>query len=109
MEGAMYAIIRRYTPKGTWDRKTRDDLKQRLETGFLPMVQEIPGFHSYYAVDVGEKELVTVGIFDDRTGAAESTRRAAEFVKKDPMKDQLTSPEIIEGELLVSREAPITA
>jgi hypothetical protein len=30
-------------------------------------------------------------------------------VKKDPMKDQLTSPEIIEGELLVSREAPITA
>lgn len=105
----MYAIIRRYTPSGTWDRKTIDGLKQRLENGFLPLVQDIRGFHSYHAVNVGEKELVTIGIFDDKTGAAESTRRAAEFVKKDPIKDQIGSPQVIEGELLVSREAPITA
>jgi hypothetical protein len=109
MEGTMYATIRRYTPKGTWDRKSREELKGRIESGFLPMVQEIKGFHSYYVVDVGEKEIVSIGVFENRTGAEESTRRAAEFVKQDPMSDRLGRPEIMEGDLLVSREAPVTA
>jgi hypothetical protein len=60
-------------------------------------------------VNVGNKDLVTISIFEDKTGAAESTRRAAEFVKKDPMKDQLGSPEVFEGELLVSKEAAVGA
>jgi hypothetical protein len=108
-EGAMYGIIRRYTPKGTWDRKTLDEFKQRLDSGFLPTVQEIRGFHSYYVVNAGEKQLLSIGIFENKAGAEESTRRAADFVKKDPLKDRIGSPEIIEGELLVSREAPVTA
>lgn len=103
----MYAIIRRYTTKGTVTQQTLQDLKHRIEDGFLPMVQEVRGFHSYYALTVGTKELVTVGVFEDKNGAAESTRRAADFVKKDTMKDQLGSPEVIEGELLVSKEAAV--
>ena len=104
----MYATIRRYTPKtGTLDQKTFDDLKRRIEEGFLPLVQDIPGFHCYYTVNAGNKELVTISIFEDKSGAAESTRRAADFVKKDPIKDQLGSPEIIEGNLLVSKEAAV--
>ncbi len=105
----MYATIRRYTPKATVDQKTLDDLKHRLENGFVPIAQEIRGFHSYYAVNVGNKQVVTISIFDDKAGATESTRRAAEFVKKDPMKDQLGSPEILEGDLLVSKEAAVGA
>ena len=106
----MYATIRRYTPKaGTVDKKTLDDLKHRIEDGFVPIAQDIRGFHCYYVVNVGSKELVSIGIFEDKTGAAESTSRAAEFVKKDPMKDQLGKPEIFEGELLVSREAAVAA
>jgi hypothetical protein len=103
----MYAIIRRYSPKGTLDRKAIDDFKHRIEDGFLPVAQEIRGFHSYYIVNVGDKELVSISVFEDKTGASESTRRAAEFVKKDPLKDQMGSPEILEGELLVSKEAPV--
>ena len=104
----MYATIRRYTPKtGTVDQKAFDDLKHRIEDGFLPIAQDIRGFHCYYAVNVGNKELVTISLFEDKTGAAESTRRAADFVKKDPMKDQLGSPEIFEGELLVLKEAAV--
>jgi hypothetical protein len=106
----MYATIRRYTPStGTVDQNTLDDLKHRIEDGFLPMVQEIRGFHGYYAVNVGNKEVVTISLFEDRTGATESTRRAADFVKKDPMKDQLGSPEVFEGELLVSKEAAVAS
>ena len=105
----MYATIRRYTPKTGADKKTLDDLKRRIEDGFLPILQDVRGFHGYYAVNVGNKDLVTISIFEDKTGATESTRRAAEFVKKDPMKDQLGSPEVFEGELLVSKEAAVGA
>jgi hypothetical protein len=105
----MYATIRRYTPKGTVDQKTLDDLKRRIEDGFLPIVQDIRGFHNYYVVNVGNRELVSINVFEDKTGADESTRRAAEFVKQDPMKDQLGSPEIFEGELLVTKEAAVAA
>ena len=103
----MYATIRRYTPKTGADMKTLDDLKHRIEDGFVPILQDVRGFHCYYAVNVGNKELVTISLFEDKTGSAESTRRAAEFVKKDPMKDQLGSPEIFEGELLVYKEAAV--
>jgi hypothetical protein len=102
----MYATIRRYTPKGTLDRKSLDDFKHRIEDVFLPVNQEIRGFHSYYVVNAG-KEIVSISVFEDKTGANESTRRAAEFVENDPIKDQMGSPEVLEGELLVSKEAPV--
>lgn len=103
----MYATIRRYTLKaGTVTGKPLDDFKRRIENEFVPVVQEIPGFHCYYVMNTG-KELLSIGLFEDKTGATESTRRSAEFVKKDPLKDQLGSPEIHEGDLLVSREAAI--
>ena len=105
----MYATIRRYTPKGTVDQKALDDLKHRIEDGFLPVAQEIRGFHSYYVVNLGNKELLSINVFEDKTGASDSTRRAAEFVKQDPMKDQLGSPEILEGDVLVTKEAPVGA
>ena len=105
----MYATIRRYTPKTAATKGAIDDFKHRIEDGFLPIVQELRGFHSYGAVNVGNKEIVTISIFEDRNGATESTRRAAEFVQKDPMKDQLGKPEVLEGELLVLKEAAVSA
>jgi hypothetical protein len=42
-----------------------------------------------------DRELVTVGVFEDRAGVAESTRCATEFVKTLPVKDQLSRPEIL--------------
>jgi hypothetical protein len=104
----MYATIRRYTPKGTVDPKALDDFRHRIEDKFLPVTREIRGFHAYYVVDAG-KQLVSISVFEDKTGATESTRRAAEFVKDDPTKDQMGSPEILEGELLLSKEAPVGA
>jgi hypothetical protein len=106
----MYATIRRYAPKaGAVTKGALDDLKHRIEDGFLPTLQEIRGFHGYFAVNVGDKELVTISLFEDKDGATESTRRAADFVKTDPMKDQLGSPEVLDGELLVLKEAAVGA
>lgn len=90
----MYATIRRYTPKGDVDQKAIDEFRSRIEDGFLP---------------IADKEILSISVFEDRTGASESTRRAAEFVKKDPMKDRLGTPEVLEGDVLVSKESPVGA
>jgi hypothetical protein len=102
----MYATIRRYTAKDAGNaRDAFTSLKRRIEANFLPMLQDVQGFHGYYVVNANDRELVTISIFESRAGTEESTRRAAEFVRNDPMKDQLSAPEIIEGELLLSKEA----
>jgi hypothetical protein len=103
----MYATIRRYTPKTGTTKENIDDLKNRIEQKFTPMVQEIRGFHSYGVLNVGNKELISISIFEDREGATESTRKAAEFVQKDPLRDQVGKPEVLEGEFLVLKEAGV--
>ncbi len=103
----MYATIRRYTAKTGATKQTIDELKNRIEQKFTPVVQEIRGFHSYGVLNVGNKELVSINIFEDREGATESTRKAAEFVQKDPLRDQLSTPEVLEGEFLVLKEAGV--
>jgi hypothetical protein len=103
----MYATIRRYTPKTAATKENIQDLRRRIEENFLPIVQDIRGFHSYGVLNVGNKELFSINIFEDKEGAVESTRRAAEFVGKDPLRDQLSRPEVFEGELLVLKEAAV--
>jgi hypothetical protein len=106
----MYATIRRYATKDP--SKAKDAfaaLKSRIEDKFVPTLNDLPGFHCYYVLSSNDRELVTISIFENRTGAEESTRRAAEFVRTDPFKDQLSTPEIIEGDLMISKEAAIGA
>jgi hypothetical protein len=43
----------------------------------VPLIQRMRGLHSYYLVKVSDKELIGSGIFEDKEGAAESSRRAA--------------------------------
>ncbi|HEY7481846.1 MAG TPA: hypothetical protein VH680_15125 [Gemmatimonadales bacterium] len=103
----MYAIIRRYSTKANVNQQTVDEFKRRIEEKFVPTIQDLRGFHTYGVLNTGNKELLSISIFEDRQGATESTRKAAEFVQKDPIKDQLSKPEVIEGELLILREAGV--
>lgn len=102
----MFATIRHYTPKPTTvTQDSMERLRRQLQDDFLPIVQKVEGFHCYYAVNVGGKELLTIGVFDSQKGASESTRRAAEFVKTNKLPFDVGRPEIVEGEVLTSVEA----
>src|ERR671924_15609 len=103
----MYAAIRRYSTKTAVNQQTVDEFKRRIEEKFVPTIQDIRGFHTYGVLNTGNKELLSISIFEDRQGATESTRKAAEFVSKDPFKDQLSKPEVMEGELLILRESGV--
>ena len=101
----MFATIRRYSTKTSPSTDTVDQFKRRIEQNFLPTIHDLRGFHSYSIMRTGDKEIVSLTVFEDRQGATEATRKAAEFVSKDPFKDQLSKPEVIEGELLLLKEA----
>ena len=94
----MYAVTRRYT---VTDRGEANAAERDIREHFLPMLSEIPGFISYYAVDAGNR-LETVSVFETRDGASESTQRAAEYVKQQKV-FTLSAPDIVEGEVIVHR------
>jgi hypothetical protein len=51
---------------------------------FTPLISEIPGFVAYYFTDAGDGTMFSTSIFQDKAGAEESNRVAAEWIKKNP-------------------------
>jgi hypothetical protein len=60
---------------------TMDELAAVVESGFLPIVRQVPGFLEYFLVETGEGVL-SISVFTDQAGADESTRRAADWVQQ---------------------------
>ncbi|MGE0228900.1 MAG: hypothetical protein AB7I38_14280 [Dehalococcoidia bacterium] len=77
----MYATVRQY--EGV---ENPDELIRQVTETFLPVQREIPGFISYYFVDVGDAggRMVAVSVFETEEGTAESNRRAAAWVTDHP-------------------------
>ena len=90
----MYATIRRYT----FDPKNSEQLDTTIQEGFLPLIKKIPGFVAYYWLDSGSGAGASLSVFDNKSGAEESVRVAADFVKKN-LATLLGKPEITQGEV----------
>src|SRR4051812_46986040 len=72
-EESMYATIRRYSVRDAAKATdTMRDLTRRVEKNFLPMLQDVQGFHGYYVLNANDRELVTISIFESAAGAQES-------------------------------------
>ena len=89
----MFAVIRHYhfNPKdgGEIDRRIRED--------FGPIVKKAKGFVRYYWLDTGKGESASVSVFEDKAGADESVRLAADYVQEHLSKFIIQKPEIIQG------------
>lgn len=97
----MYASIRRYktTPGSV------DELVQRVNQGFVPLVSRAPGFVGYFVLDAGDDVVASVSIFQDQAGAQESNRLAADWVKENIASLFEGQPEITAGLLRVNKMA----
>jgi hypothetical protein len=60
---------------------TMEELSALAESGFIPILRQVPGFQEYVLVETGEGVL-SISIFTDQAGADESTRRAADWVQQ---------------------------
>lgn len=61
--------------------RTMEELAAAVESGFVPILQQVPGFREYFLVETGEGVL-SISVFADQAGAEESTRRAADWVQQ---------------------------
>lgn len=73
----MYISVRRYQVES----RAVDEIVQRVESEFVPIIRQAPGFVAYYAIDAGDGVVASISIFQDKEGAEESNRRAAEWVR----------------------------
>ena len=92
----MYLVIRRYE----MDPVSVGEVIRQIDEGFIPTIKDAPGFLAYYALDAGAGGLATVGVFEERTGAEESIKMAADFIRQENLTSLLPNPpEIIAGEV----------
>lgn len=78
-----------------------DEWIQRVQSGFVPIISQVPDFIAYYALQVRHDEAVTVSIFETQAGAEESVRQAAEWVAKHLASLNQGLPEITVGHVRV--------
>ena len=89
----MFAVIRHYR----FDKKDSAAIDRAIREEFVPIVRKAKGFQRYYWLDTGEGEGASFGIFNDKAGADESVRLAADYVRDHLSKLLRQKPEIIEG------------
>ena len=97
----MHASLRRYRMGAG----SVDDLMHRLDVDFADALAQQPGFVAYQAVDCGSDELLSITLYRDEAGAAESNELAAEWVRENLGEFELERTEVIGGEVMVSRAA----
>jgi hypothetical protein len=93
----MYVNIRRYKiTSGSFG-----ELKQEVQQSFVPIVSKVPGFIEYFWLTAGDNEVLAINVFENRAGAEESVRKAADFIRSNKRVASLlpTSPEVITGEV----------
>ncbi len=93
----MHAAIRQYQV----DPGSVDEITRGVNEGLLPTIKEVYGFQAYYVVDAGGGRMASVSVFEDRAGAEESTRMAADWIRQNMASLVPDPPEVLEGEVVV--------
>ena len=92
----MHATVRHYKGSAGFG----DALVER-QSDVRSVLQGIDGFRAYYLIRVSDDEALTVSVFDDASGAEESTRRAAEWVKENLPDLSVQPPKVANGEVAI--------
>lgn len=95
----MFAAIRYYQA----DSPSIDEVVRRVQNDFVPLVRDTQGFVSYFILIPSEREneIVSVSVFEDREGAQESNRKAADWVEQNLSELLRPDPEFADGRVVV--------
>jgi len=96
----MFASIRRY--------RTNDaaEVTRQVNEGFVPLINEQPGFVAYYVLDSGDGTWTSISIFQDRAGAEGSNHLAADWARQHVADLLVAGPDITAGEVVAQASAP---
>jgi hypothetical protein len=93
----MYATVRSYSAAGA----LVDALVARQDE-VRSLIGGIDGFRAYYLIRTADGQAVTVSVFDDEAGAAESTRVATGWVAENLGDLGIGAPQVTTGEVAFS-------
>ena len=100
-EERMHAAIRQYQV----DPGSVDEITRGVNEGLLPLMKDVSGFQAYYALDAGGGRIASVSVFEDRAGAEESSRLAADWVRQNMASLFPNPPEVLQGEVVAHEAA----
>ena len=97
----MFATIRRYD---AIDQDRTSELVKKADETLVPSLSELPGFNGYYLVEAGNGVMSSIGFFDTKEQADESTRLASNWVREHKLETALPNPpKITSGEVVVHK------
>jgi hypothetical protein len=91
----MHGVLRHYTV----DPKNVNEIVRRVAAEGLTFLKAIPGFVSWGLMDTGHGHMVTYSVYEAKTGAEESTKKAAAWIKENIASLVPSPPRVIEGEI----------
>ncbi|HEY2600746.1 MAG TPA: hypothetical protein VGI67_04245 [Thermoleophilaceae bacterium] len=92
----MYTVVRRYSG----NTELVDALVQNGDE-VKNLISGVAGFRAYYLVRNSDGNALTISVFDDQSGAEESSRTAAEWLRENLSDMELSPPEILGGETVL--------
>jgi hypothetical protein len=97
----MFATIRRYE---AIEQGRTDELVKKADETLLPSLSELPGFNGYYLIEAGNGVMSSIGFFDTKEQADESTRIASNWVREQKLETALPNPpKITSGEVVLHK------
>ncbi len=97
----MHTAIRQYQV----DPGSVDEITRGVNEGLLPLINDVSGFKAYYALDAGGGRIASVSVFEDRAGAEESSRVAADWIRQNMASLFPNPPEVLQGEVVAHEAA----
>jgi heme-degrading monooxygenase HmoA len=94
----MFVSVRKYRVTQT----SIEELAQKVEEGFVPLVRQLKGFRSYYLLEGGPDVLITISMFDSADDALVSNEAAAEWVRDHVLGATRGLPEVMVGHVLIA-------
>ncbi len=93
----MYGSIRRYRVNSN----NVDEVMNRVKSGLLPLLEKTPGFVGYYTLGPNDGKVTSFTICETQVAIEQATRTALDWVKRN-LPNELSEPEVINGELTIS-------
>jgi hypothetical protein len=99
----MFATIRRY--EGV-DSTRINELTSKVNETLVPQLRELPGFSGYYLIEADRGVMSSLGLFETREQADESTKLVSKWITDQNLKSVIPNePKITSGKVVAHSES----
>ena len=101
----MFATIRRY--EGV-DVTRINEVTGKVNETLVPQLRDLPGFAGYYLIEAGNGVMSSLGLFETREQADESTMLVTKWIASEKLERAIPNPpKITSGKVVAHSERPV--